>query len=385
MAQKPPSKQSIIKAIVLILAVAIFLSIPVSLPGGMGAIDFRPYWSSSFLFARGQDFSNSDSIFQVEKTLTGWDENYTMSAWFAPTGNLVLAPFTLLPFTQAAYYWLLINVVVVFSSALLLWRNVEKYAWVALAITFGFSATLLSLIFGQVNTLVLFGLALFLFFNQTGRGFAAGASLALTTVKPHLVVLTLPLLLLDVLYRRQWRLLGGFVATLGVCALLMFLLNPLWPVSFWQVVTSGMGSFREAPSLPGVLVANGNSNGKWLWLVALLAGLVIWWFKKESQNQRILIDVSVMIGLVVLPIGWSYDQIMLLLPLLHVAEWGIRGMLPKSDALVIAIVLIVANLFSFYQRTLSLGDVWFVWVPVLVLLVYLFAWKRTSILAEKPE
>lgn len=358
------------------LGVAIFLSIPVSLPGGMGAIDFRPYWSSSFLFARGQDFSNSESIYHVEQTLTGWNETYTMSAWFAPTGNLVLAPFTLLPFTQAAYYWLLINVVAVFLSALLLWRDAQKYAWIALAITFGFSATLLSLIFGQVNTLVLFGLALFLFFSQTGRGFSAGASLALTTVKPHLVVLTLPLLLLDALRRREWRVLGGFAATLGVCVLLMFLLNPLWPVSFWQVVTSGMGSFREAPSIPGVLVANGNSNGKWLWLIALLAGVVIWWFKKASQSQRTLMDVSVMVGLLVLPIGWSYDQIMLLLPLLHVAEWGVKGILPKSDALIITIVLILANLFSFYQRTLPLGDVWFVWMPVLVLLIYLFAWKR---------
>ena len=344
-------------------------------------IDFRPYWSSSFLFARGQDFSSSESIDQIERTLTGWNENYTMSAWFAPTGNLVLAPFTLLPFERAAFYWLLLNVVVIFASVLLLSRKVPRYRWVALTLAFSFSATLLSLIFGQVNILVLFGLTLFLFFNESGRSFSAGASLVLTTVKPHLVVLTLPLLALDAIRRKQWRVLAGFATTLVVCILVMFVLYPLWPVSFWQVVTSGMSSFREAPSIPGLLVAAGSPYGKWLWIVGLFVAVALWWMK--PSNQRTLVDLSVIAGLLVLPIGWSYDQIMLLLPLLTVLEWILSGALPKRDALVLAVLLVVANLASFYQRTLSMGEVWFFWVPVLVLLVYFFAQKRRRL--KTPE
>ncbi|MFH1184923.1 MAG: glycosyltransferase 87 family protein, partial [Chloroflexota bacterium] len=121
--------------------------------------------------------------------------------------------------------------------------------WIPLVAAFGFSMTLLSFIAGQVNTLVVLGLALFLFLSASRRDFAAGASLALTTVKPHLVILTLPLLILDIMWRKQWRVLAGLVGALLGCALVLFVLYPGWPISFWHLVTSGMNTIRETPTL----------------------------------------------------------------------------------------------------------------------------------------
>lgn len=214
MARTPLSKQNTLKIILLIVGVTVFLVMPFSLPPKIGAADFRPYWSSTFLLAHGQDFSDLSKLDDVERTLTDWSEPFTMYAWFAPTGNLVLLPYTLFPFPRATYYWLLTNIVVVFFSALLLWRNMTSRAWIPLVTTFSFSMTLLSLIVGQVNTLVVLGLALFLFFSELRRDYAAGASLVLTTIKPHLVILTLPLLLVDIVRHKQWRVVVGFTGVL---------------------------------------------------------------------------------------------------------------------------------------------------------------------------
>jgi hypothetical protein len=374
------SIKNIAKITLFIIYAIVFLMIPISLPTSIGAIDFRPYWSSSFLLRNGQDFSNPSNMDLIERTLTGWNETYTMHAWFAPTGNLVLLPYTLFSFTRATYYWLITNIFIVFFSAILLWHNMKKKLWIPLIATFGFPATLLSLNAGQVNTLVVLGVVLFLFFIASKNDFAAGVSLALTTIKPHLVILTLPLVILDLSWRKKWFVLAGFLSTLFACAFILYILYPPWLYSFGQIIISGMNSFREAPSFPGLLVHTENYMlaifGKWLWLIGLFSFTIVWWKLKNKLEQRILIDFSILIGMLISPIGWNYDHIMLLIPLIHVLEWISSGLLQIKDVFIITSVLIIIYLLSFYGHTLSISEVWFFWTPLAIVIIYIFAWKR---------
>ncbi len=373
----PPKSQTALRILLLLCAVGAIIAFPLPLPERIGATDFRPYWASSYLLGRGQDFSDPALIDAIERSLTGWERDYTMSAWFAPTGNLVLLPFTLLPFERAAYYWLLINIAVVFTSALLLWRGPPARAWIALLAAFAFSMTLLSLIYGQVNTLVLLGLALHLRFSERQRPAAAGVSLALTTVKPHLVILALPLLLLDGLRRRQWRMLAGFGGALAGCALLLFALNPEWLTRFWRLVSGGMALVRETPTLNGLLVVAGEGLwGKWLWLPALLLAIAGWQLKGQTWQPRVLVDVAALAGLVIAPVGWSYDQVLLLPPVLSVLGWAADGSLARRDALALTAALLAANAITFYQRIQTPSEVWFFWAPLAVAVVYAYAWQR---------
>lgn len=374
-----PESQAGLRITLLLCAVGAILAFPLPLPERTGTTDFRPYWASSYLLSRGQDFSDPAMIDAVERTLTGWEREYTMSAWFAPTGNLVLLPFTLLPFARAAYYWLLLNVAVVFTSALLLWRGPQPKVWIALVAAFSFLMTLLSLIYGQVNTLVLLGLALYLHFIERQRQAAAGVSLALTTIKPHLVILALPLLLVDGLRRRQWRVLAGFGGVLTGSALLLFALNPQWPYRFWRLVSGGMELVRETPTLNGLLVLAGEGLwGKWLWLPALLVAIAGWQLKGTGWQPRPLLDVAVMASLIVSPVGWSYDQVLLLLPVLSVLGWAAGGSLSKADTLAVILALLSANAVTFYQRVLTPSEVWFFWTPLVIAGVYAYAWWRKN-------
>ena len=380
MNRTPFTKQAALRIILLVIGIGILLAVRLPLPANMGAIDFRPYWSSSFLLAHGQDFSDPSTMNGVERTLTGWSEPFTMYAWFAPTGNLVLLPYTFFPFTRATYYWLLTNITIVFFSALLIWGNTTLRTWIPLVAAFGFSTTLVSFISGQVNTLVVLGLALLLFFCELRRDFAAGASLALATTKAHLVILTLPLLLLDIMRRKQWRAFAGFVTVLSGCALILFVLYPAWPISFWRLVNLGMmGTAREAPTVSGLFVVAGERIwGKWIWVPGLFFAILVWWKRGKGWDLRTLIDVSILGGMLISPIGWSYDQVMLLFPILHVLKWAADGSLARRDAIAVALLLIVVDAITFYQCILTPSEVWFFWVPLVVAAVYVFARQRSQ-------
>jgi hypothetical protein len=375
-----PSEQTALKIILLIAGVAIILIVASRLPAIIGVRDFRPYWSSTFLLAHGQDFSDPVRMYSTEKTMTGWNEAYVMSAWFAPIGNVILLPFVLFPFPNAAYYWLLINIVVVFTSVFLIWHRTRKRLWIPLVAAFSFLMTLLSLFVGQVNTIEILGLASFLYFSELNRDKTAGASLVLTTIKPHLVIFTLPLLLLDILRRKQLRVIVGFAIALLVCALILFAFYPAWLFSFWKLVTTGMSTFRNTPTLSGLLVVAGEYKwGKWLWVVGLTLATAVWWKHGSAWNRRTLIDVTILTGIIASPIGWSYDQIMLLFPILRVLEWMVNGSLASKETIFLVLVLVLANAVIFYERILNLNEVWYFWVPLVALGVYLFAGRRRQV------
>jgi len=365
------------KIVIILLLGAIIVLFPISLPPGAGDWDLQAYWSSAYLFAHRQDYSDPIALDEIEHTLTTRDDPETLYSWFSPIGNVVLLPFTFLPFTRAVYYWLVFNIIILFYSATLIWDQADSRTWIPLLATFSFSMTVVSLVFGQINFLEVLGLALFLSLNKRGKPYLAGASLVLTTIKPHLVILTLPILLLDLHRKKEWKVLAGFAAALAFCFLILFAFYPSWIHSFWTVVTSGMSTVRETPNINGLLVLLGeHSLGKLIWLISLIIGIVWWWQRGEKWDCRTFMDISVTVGLIASPIGWSYDQVMLLFPILSLLSWIARNKLPNRLEKSILILLVTANLISYYQRTFAPSDVWFFWIPLLVLASYLFAQRK---------
>jgi len=363
--------------ILILILGAILLLLPVSLPPGAGDWDLQAYWSSAYLFAHGQDFSDPVLLGEVEHTLTTRTDPETLFSWFSPIGNVVLLPFTFIPFTKAVYYWLILNIAILFYSTMLVWDNTDSRTWIPLLAVFGFSMTVISLIFGQINFMEVLGLALFLSLSKKNRPYLGGASLVLTTIKPHLVILTLPILILDLLQKKEWKALTGFGIALSFCFIILFAFYPPWMQSFFSVVTSGMSTVRETPTINGLLVLMGEYRfGKLIWLIALLFGIAWWWKRRHTWDRRTFIDISVIIGLIVSPIGWSYDQIMLLLPILSILSWIAKRELPQQASTKIIFIMIVANVAAYILRTFTPSDVWFFWVPLVVLWLYLTA-QRT--------
>jgi len=362
------------KFVLILLLGAIILLFPISLPPGAGDWDLQAYWSSAYLFAHEQDFSDPALLGKIQHTLTTRTDPETLYSWFSPIGNVVLLPFTLIPFTKAVYYWLILNIIILFYSTMLIWDNAESRAWIPLLAVFSFSMTVVSLVFGQINFMEVLGLALFLSLNKKSKPYLAGASLVLTTIKPHLVILTLPILVLDLLRKKEWKVLAGFGLALTFCFIILFVFYPPWIQSFLTVITSGMSTVRETPTVNGLLVLlDENRIGKLIWLIALFVGIIWWFIRGQNWDRRTFIDLSLAVGLIVSPIGWSYDQIMLFFPILSLLAWVANGNLSKQTSRVIVVVLVVTNLAAYILRTFTPSDVWFFWVPIVVLGLYLTA------------
>lgn len=371
------SNSPLVRLLLILLLGGIVVLFPVTLPSGAGDMDLQAYWGSAYLFAHGQDFSDYDALGEVQRTLANRTRSDTQYAWFFPTGNVILLPFTLLPFTRVVYYWLIINVAIFFYSATLIWGQTDKRLWIPLVAVFSFALTLISLIFGQINSLEVLGLALFLTFSKSNKPHLAGASLVLTTIKPHLVIITLPILFLDLLRKREWKTLAGFFLALGFCFIVLFAFYPPWLQSFWTVITSGMSTVRETPNINGLLVlVNEFTIGKLIWLVTLIVAAIWWWLRGQNWDRRTFIDISLAVGLIVSPIGWSYDQVMLIFPILSLLFWAVNGKLPQKTARVVIAVLVIGNIVAYYLRTFTPSDVWFFWVPMVVLGLYLTAQKQ---------
>jgi len=365
------------KYVLIFLFAAIVLLFPVTLPSGAGDMDLQAYWGSAYLFAHRQDFSDYNALGDVQRALANRTRSDTQYAWFFPTGNVILLPFTFIPFTKVVYYWLILNVVIFFYSTTLAWEGSDKHIWIPLVAVFSFALTLMSLIFGQINSLEVLGLALFLMLSKANKPYLAGASLVLTTIKPHLVIITLPILFLDLLRKKEWKTLIGFFVVMGFCFAVLFAFYPPWIQSFWKVLFSGMNTVRETPTINGIFVILGeNSVGKLIWLVALLAGIAWWWLRGQNWNRRTFIDISVAVGLIVSPIGWSYDQVILIFPILSLLAWAVNGQLTKQISRIVVAALVIGNLAAYYLRTFTPSDVWFFWVPMVVLGLYLVVQKQ---------
>jgi hypothetical protein len=277
---------------------------------------------------------------------------------------VILLPFTLFPFEQAAYFWLLTNILVLSASAFLLWKDVKRKIWIPLVAVFAFPMTLLSLYVGQINTLILFGLAVFISLKKPEHQYLRGIGLALTTIKPHLVILTLPLIILDCIYKKQWKILIGFFGSLLVCSIILFAFYPSWPISFWNLISSGMSTIRETPTLSGLIAyTTGQPWGKWLWIPGLILSSIIWWRRKEHLDQNEMIIISIIMGLLISPVGWSYDQIVLLIPMLLLLGNLLNNKISITLRIKTILLLIIIYIISFFMRILNLNEVMFFWIP----------------------
>jgi hypothetical protein len=369
--------------VLLVLATSI---IPFTAPASYG--DFQAYWSASYLLARGQDFTDLDLLLQVEQMKTGWTHDFVMTTWNPPWLLVLLIPYTWLLFRQAAWLWLFTNIGLIFAASLLGWRVFHgpgrrvKYDWIALLLAFLFVPTLLALFVGQVNTLVYFGLAGFLFFYKEDRPFTAGAVLALTLVKPHLVYVTLPIVLLIAARERHWRVWWGLGSVILLLTGIAFGLRPMFVLDYGRSVTTGNLLNWQTPTIGGILTLWwGWDWSKWIGLLILPLTVGLWYWRPDWSTLLTWVNGTLLISLFTAPFGWGYDAIVLLLPILQMAAWAVTGHLGQRKASLLFLFLLIMDLVLLRLRLQGINEVYYFALPVVVAGLYI--WVQISLKAPK--
>lgn len=376
------------KALVLVLALGLLtlvLTGPIPVPPSIGRGDFRAYWSAAYLLANSQNFADPDLLLAAEQVHTGWQRDFAVITWNPPWLLALLLPYATVSFTRATWLWLLTNIVLIYTASVWVWLassredKVRRQAWVAPLIAFVYSPALITLLMGQVSSLVFFGLAAFLYLEAGNRHLLAGASLALPLVKPHLVYITLPVILLRAAVRRQWSLWLGLATTLVGLTLLVFLLRPAFLADYTRTVGGGSLLTWETPTLGGILAATWGWQGvKLMGVVLLPLAVGLWWRGRQALSARTLLDVTLLASVITAPFGWGYDAVVLLIPLLQIVVWLVEGRFGRGESLGLVAALLLINAVSFYQRSITVNELYYFWLPLAIAAVYLYAHQRAQ-------
>ncbi|HEY7358190.1 MAG TPA: glycosyltransferase family 87 protein [Ktedonobacterales bacterium] len=285
--------------------------------------DFRIYYAAAKVWLSGGDPYRLALLQHVDPTVS-------ILGYVYPLWALVLiAPLTLLPLTQAAGVWLVLNIEALLAVVLLLGRTLHIgprwRLWLIVVGLLGLPG-LFVLIQGQISFLLLFVLVTGYLCVQARQMAWAGALLALSLLKPQLVWLPVAVLFLIAFRQGQHkRLAVWFGLALGALLAFSWLADPSW-LSGWlgalqrdstlgdpgeQHVTDNMGTvFALAHHLPFTPLAVLLVIVVWLGAALLLA----WRFRRAGNAFELFALGCSLVG-ILSPWMWIYDGVIWLVPL----------------------------------------------------------------------
>jgi hypothetical protein len=180
-----------------------------------------------------------------------------------------------------------------------------------------------AVILGQFAPFAFFSMVGVLFLLRRQNDFLAGALLVVSTIKPTLVFLLIPLLFLWAISRRRWQFIYGFGAVLGLVTIGSLIMLPSWigdwissillypqytggQSPIWLLTNQYLPSFVRIGelSLTGILV-----------IVLLIA----WWrFLRSKDDHEFywIISFTLLISNLIVPRSATTNYVMLLFPIL---------------------------------------------------------------------
>ena len=296
--------------------------------------DFVAFWSAGRAVGRGLNPYDRQVLVEMQKPV-GYRPGFCSLFYYPLWTGAFFAPLGLLPFRWAAAVWQTLNQVMLLAAiglafAGLDWRPSPRQLLLIIALCLLYHPTMVAFLDGQISILILLILtASFYLLQPQGNRVAeaaAGGLLALTLLKPQLVFLVLPVILIHLLLRRRWAGVLGFAGTFAVMLNVTWLLSPGWIGSWLSDRGEQMVSSQLVPSVWGV--AHDLWPSGWLFLggaacIVLLAWLgTVWRRCHRSHSLGGLITMAIVVGQLVAPFMWVYDQVLLLLPLMAAFAWS---------------------------------------------------------------
>jgi hypothetical protein len=329
---------ALIMAVYLLLAYGTYVTFTTRIPGGN---DFYPRWRGTrALILEGRDPYSEEVTLEIQKAMYGRParENEDQVAFAYPLYvSLLVLPFSLLPYPVAQAFWLSTLVLATLASLILILRTVS---WIPSPLQLTglalwsvlFYPTARSLVLGQLSILVLALLVLSLWAMRQGRPYLAGCSLALATIKPQIVFLVVPFLLLSSVRKARHRTLVGFLSVMAALVTITSMVLPSWIPSFIAGLTSYQSYtsiYREGRSPLGVLVgyflpSEPASLATSLIAILLLAGLIYAWVVslQRPDIEWKALTLTIVLTLILPAQTGTTNQVLLLLPMVYLlARW----------------------------------------------------------------
>ncbi len=358
-----------------LVTAGVFLLVAIQVNRVMDYPDFNVYWLAGRLV--NEQASPYDPQAWAEGVkLIGWPQDRTFL--YPLPAAIFFSPWARLPLRSAYTLWLFLSMALVVGAIVLTlasWpsKNARPYLIPVIAGLLVFRPLIVALRNGQIGPFLLFILVAAVLLIQKGAPLAGGLLVGLALLKPNLALAILLPVGLYFLLNRAWKgLLGMFLS--GV-----FFVGVGWGIdSHWIQDFIGIGSDKLAISVnhspnlwgAGAQVCAGNDPcavgvGLTLSLLFLGSFLLLVWRSRPGIMETAALGVCV--GLLITPFGWTYEHVLLALPVV----WLVGLAAQKGPFLWVGLIPLGVSVLSIGTLFLasSIGnDTWQVLVPVLVFL-----------------
>lgn len=320
--------------------------------------------------------------------------------------TLLFAPFAALPLAWAAACWLtfqefLLGLVVVLIIRLSNLRLTPATLLSGLALSVLCRYTIVSLLVGQSSLLLLFIFALSFYFSRTGHFYLAGACAGLLMVKPQVVFVILPLLLVVPIADKGWKnretyqRFIGFLLVGLVFATYSFSFQPDWLGEWFKALFSGETAYfnnqdinREMASLRGLAALLVTEPAAIQIVTGLLSlplwGGVIWLWWRNRNNAGFspyLLGIGAAVNVMTSPYIRDYDYCLLFFPLLF-SFFTLRRLeqSQKSVKFRFSWFLWLLAFLPYILQFIALNSTRAVEVvlPFLLIILTLFVWRKAK-------
>jgi hypothetical protein len=326
--------------------------------------DFISYWSSAKLLLAHQNPYAGQAVLQMENAAgSGYREPLLMRN--PPWALFVVAPLGFFSASVAAFLWLLVLIVLALLAIKCLRLGLKPPPLVV----YLFAPILGCAMAGQVSILLLAGIAFFFKYHQE-RPWLSGLALLMPAMKPHLFLLLWPVILIECVRRRNWRLLAGF--GIGLAAAAMFPM--LFDAHIWAHYLAAI----RAEHIEGQYLANLSfllrfmvpGHPVWVQAVPSMLGLALcaryYWRRRNQWNWRVDGAALLLVSTMVSPYSWPFDQLLMIPAIMHVCSvrqgrrWA-PGLAVVNGVAVLLLLMTVPLSSPMYAWSATACLIWYVW------------------------
>jgi len=301
--------------------------------------------------------------------------------WYPPWAFPLFLPFACFSFTTGRALWLLTHLFLLLFCASALWKfygGDQKTVWLAWVMALTFAPSTFVLRNGQMALVLLTGMVGFLYFEKARNDCAAGISLYLLAVKPHLAFLFWIALGLWILERKRWTILKSAILSILVCTVLPLYFN-------FSLIAQSLRVEANLPPFDWVTPTLGthlriifgpeNLFLQWLPSFVMSIGLVFYWrVKKENWAWSEQLPLLVALGLVTSIYSWASDLVLLLPLLLQISLILIQDL--RAETFLYLIIYMILNCVAFAMNLCGVNGAYYAWVSPALLIGYLEIQKR---------
>jgi hypothetical protein len=275
--------------------------------------DFIQYWAAGQQLAHHANPYDVPAILHIEQS-AGMDGDTPKVSLSPPVALLFLLPLGYIGAKAGLICWLLLELACAGLAAWVLWFLHGRPQSLHHLLVFGFPPTLGCLMAGQLGVFFLLEIVLFLYLHRS-RPWLAGAALVFCTLKPHLFLPCIVVLLLWSARRRDLRIPLGFLAAVALNCALSFWVDPhAWP-EYNQVMHSTRVLEVFLPTVGAALRFLVDRSAHWIEFVPEAAGCAwaawYYWSRRDrwswTGHGLLLLPVSAICA----PYLWFTDEAIL--------------------------------------------------------------------------